>query len=310
MARAVAEAISDGENVVIEAGTGTGKTLAYLVPALLSGRRIVVSTGTRTLQDQLFHRDLPVLCGALGRPADTVLLKGRANYLCLHRLDMARQDEGVSTAQLARVERWAAATRSGDIAEMEGVGEDSPLWPRVTSTTDNCLGAQCDLYSSCFVVKARQAALEADIVVVNHHLLLADTVLKEEGFGELLPGCEAVIVDEAHQFPDIAQNFFNVSVSSRMLLSLADDLRSEALAAMPPAAEAQALHGSLGKSAADIRLALPRGEGNVPWEDYEGALDREIGDLVVTLDDAIDWLLPHAESHPGLRRCLERARAI
>lgn len=310
MARAVAAAISDGENVVVEAGTGTGKTLAYLVPALLSGRRVVVSTGTRTLQDQLFHRDLPVLCGALGRPADTVLLKGRANYLCLHRLDTARLDTAVSPAELASVERWAAGTRSGDIAELVGIGEDSPVWSRVTSTTENCLGAQCDLYSSCFVVRARQAALEADIVVVNHHLLLADTVLKEEGFGELLPGCEAVIVDEAHQFPDIAQGFFNVSVSSRMLLGLADDLRAEAVAAMPPATEVQALHAALGKCVADLRLALPRGEGNVDWNDYEARLDTGLGELVMALDDAIDWLLEHADGQQGLRRCLERCRDL
>ena len=308
MATAVSEAIRSGENLVVEAGTGTGKTLAYLIPALLSDRRVIVSTGTKTLQDQLFHRDLPNVCRAIGRPADTVLLKGRSNYLCLHRLETARFEDGADPTELAVIEAWAGVTRSGDIAEVEGIAEDAGIWPRVTSTVDNCLGAQCDFYSRCHVVAARQAAMEADIIVVNHHLLLADMVLKEEGFGELLPGVEAVIVDEAHQFPDIAQAFFNRSLSSRNLQSLADDLRAEAMREVPPAKEANALADRLLKTVADARLKLPRNGNNLPWEEVAAGLDPCVDELILVLDEVIDWLAAQNEDLPGLRKCLDRAR--
>ncbi|NND54476.1 MAG: ATP-dependent DNA helicase [Gammaproteobacteria bacterium] len=309
MATAVSEAIRGGENLVVEAGTGTGKTLAYLIPALLSDRRVIVSTGTKTLQDQLFHRDLPNVCRAIGRAADTVLLKGRSNYLCLHRLETARFEEGTVPAELAAIESWAGVTRSGDVAEVEGLAEDAGIWPRVTSTVENCLGAQCDFYSRCHVVAARQAAMEADVIVVNHHLLLADMVLKEEGFGELLPGAEAVIVDEAHQFPDIAQAFFNRTMSSRHLQSLADDLRAEALREVPPARKANELADGLLKLIADTRIALPRSGTNLPWDDVAGGLDPCVDQLILLLDDMIDWLAAQNEELPGLRKCLERARA-
>jgi ATP-dependent DNA helicase DinG len=236
MAEAIVQAIEDGANLVVEAGTGTGKTLAYLIPALLSGRRVILSTGTKTLQDQLFHRDLPMVTAALGRPAKIVQLKGRSNYLCLHRLRAAQEQppaQREQALQLKTLQTWSLATRTGDIVEVDGISEDSPVWPQVTSTQENCLGSQCELYDNCHVVIARQAAMAADIVVVNHHLLLADLVLKDEGFGELLPGCEAVIIDEAHQFPDIAQGFFNVTLGSRRLFELAGDLRAEALSTMP-----------------------------------------------------------------------------
>jgi len=308
MAASVAMAINARENLVVEAGTGTGKTLAYLIPALLSDRRVIVSTGTRTLQDQLFHRDLPNVCRAIGRAADTVLLKGRSNYLCLHRLENARFDEGTDLVALAAVESWALQTHQGDIAEVEGVPEDASIWPRVTSTLDNCLGAKCDFYSRCHVANARQAAMEADIIVVNHHLLLADMVLKEEGFGELLPGAEAVIVDEAHQFPDIAQAFFNRTLSSRNLQSLAEDLRTEVMRALPPAVEANELADRLLKSVADMRLSLPREGNNLPWGDVARKLDPGVDNLIIILDDVIDWLDAQSESLAGLRKCLERAR--
>ncbi len=308
MAVAVAEAIGSASELVVEAGTGTGKTLAYLVPALLTGRRVIISTGTKTLQDQLFHRDLPSVGGALGRPAVTVLLKGRSNYLCLHRLETAQFESSVVPADLAMVRRWRNQTASGDIAEVDTVPEDAPLWPKVTSTIDNCLGTQCDFYASCFVVKARQAALEADIVVVNHHLLLADLVLKEEGFGELLPGSEAVIVDEAHQFPDIAQSFFNRQISARVLRSLADDLRAEAMRELPPAKTANALADALLKTVADLRASLPREGSSLPWEEAAVPVERHVDELVARLDDCIDWLERQDEGLPGLERCLERAR--
>ena len=235
MAEQVAEAIAGREQLIIEAGTGTGKTFAYLVPALRSGRKVVISTGTKSLQDQLYHRDLPALCAALGRPVRIALLKGRANYLCRHRLELAEQQaysRGVSR-EVARaipaIRRWTITTSSGDLADAPGLGERHPAWPWVTSTRENCLGTECPQFDDCFVLAARREAQAADIVVVNHHLLMADLVLKEEGFGELLPGADAIVVDEAHQLPDVAAQFLGYAVSTRQLSTLARDLSGELL---------------------------------------------------------------------------------
>jgi ATP-dependent DNA helicase DinG len=222
MAEAVAEAIANRDKLVVEAGTGTGKTFAYLIPALMSGRKTIISTGTKALQDQLYHRDLPIVGKAMGRPVTTALLKGRANYLCLQRLDQAIDPESVLLEDLNEVREWRYRTISGDKAELIEVPEDSPIWPLVTSTAENCLGQKCPEYSRCHVVKARKAAQEADLVVVNHHLLLADLAMKEEGFVEFLPGAEAIILDEAHQVPDLAVQFFGVSLGSRELERLVD----------------------------------------------------------------------------------------
>ncbi|MCI0517691.1 MAG: ATP-dependent DNA helicase, partial [Woeseiaceae bacterium] len=228
MAEAVAEAIDGPGKLVVEAGTGTGKTFAYLLPALVSGRKTIISTGTKALQDQLYHRDLPLIAQAVGRPVTTALLKGRANYLCLHRVETAVVADGMA-ADMDAVRRWRHRTTSGDRAELTEVAEDSAVWPLVTSTTENCLGKQCEFYQDCHVVKARRAAQEADLVVVNHHLLLADLALKEEGFIEFLPGAEAVILDEAHQIPDLATQFFGISIGSRELERLVDELRAATL---------------------------------------------------------------------------------
>ena len=237
MAREVATALAERDTVIIEAGTGTGKTYAYLVPALLSGRRVIVSTGTRALQDQLYHRDLPSICAALGRPASVALLKGRANYLCRHRLTLATQQawsRGLRSEVarlLPRVESWSERTRRGDIGELAGIGENDPIWPWVTSTRENCLGATCPRVEECCVLDARREAQAADIVIVNHHLLMADLVLKEEGFGELLPGADAIVVDEAHQLPEIAAQFLGFSVGTRQMSALIRDVAGELLLA-------------------------------------------------------------------------------
>ena len=226
MTRAVAQTLRDGGCLVCEAGTGTGKTLAYLVPVLFSGRRVLISTGTRTLQDQLFERDLPVALIGIRSGRSSALLKGRANYLCLQRLQVALamgEDSREDADELARVADWARHTNTGDIAEVADVAEDSRLWRRVTSTVDNCLGQGCPQFEDCHVVAARRRAADADIVIVNHHLFLADIALKEEGFGELLPGADAVILDEAHQLPDIATAFFGQSLSTAQLLELVRD---------------------------------------------------------------------------------------
>jgi ATP-dependent DNA helicase DinG len=239
MASAVDHALRTRGRLVVEAGTGTGKTFAYLVPALLSGRRVVVSTGTRTLQDQLFARDLPTVAAALGRPVRIALLKGRANYLCLHRLELAEQQatmRGLArevALALPQVREWARFTKRGDVAEFAPLGESSPVWPWVTSTRDNCLGPECPAFERCHLVQARREAQAADVVVVNHHLLMADLVLKEAGFGDLLPSADAVVIDEAHQLPDVAAVFLGFVVSTRQLQALTRDLAAEMLNGAP-----------------------------------------------------------------------------
>ncbi|MCJ7453001.1 MAG: ATP-dependent DNA helicase [Steroidobacteraceae bacterium] len=237
MADHVSATMAGHDTLVVEAGTGTGKTFAYLVPALTSGRRVIISTGTRALQDQLYHRALPAVCGALGRPVRVALLKGRANYLCRHRLELAEQQaysrglrREVATA-IPKVRAWSHTTRSGDIAELSRLGEQDPVWPWVTSTRENCVGTECPKYDECFVLAARREAQAADIVVVNHYLLMADLVLKEEGFGDLLPGADAIVIDEAHQLPDVAAQFLGYSVSTRQLAAIAKDVAGELLLA-------------------------------------------------------------------------------
>ncbi|MEO5812233.1 MAG: ATP-dependent DNA helicase [Rhodanobacter sp.] len=231
MARAVQQAIAGRETLVAEAGTGTGKTFAYLVPALLSRERVIISTGTKTLQDQLFFRDLPRVRSVLGVRPKLALLKGRANYLCLYRLQQTVRDGGslnaTQTRQLAAIRAWSARTRRGERMELAEVPEDSPLWARVTSTAENCLGVECPFYADCHVFKARHEAQDADVVVVNHHLLFADLALKQSGFGEILPDAAAFILDEAHQIPELAGQFFSQSVSARQLTDLTQDTLTE-----------------------------------------------------------------------------------
>jgi ATP-dependent DNA helicase DinG len=230
MAGRVALALQNRAPLVVEAGTGTGKTFAYLVPALLSGRRVLISTGTRTLQDQLFNKDLPLVAAAIGVPARVALLKGRSNYLCHYRFQQLagqRSLAGTRDRTLARVERWSKSTRSGDLSEVPDLGDAHPLWPQVTSTRDNCLGAKCAEVARCHVFEARRRAVEADVVIVNHHLLLADLALKEDGFGDLLGAADAVILDEAHQIPDLATQFFGTRLGSRQVELLVRDARVE-----------------------------------------------------------------------------------
>ena len=228
MAEAVAEVMEDGGMLVVEAGTGVGKTYAYLVPTLLSGKRALISTATKALQDQLFGRDIPQLRELLGLPVRVALLKGRSSYLCLHRLESARQDwrldEGQALLHLARVENWAHSTRSGDMAEVEALDDASPLMPLVTSTRDNCLGARCSQASSCFVNQARREALGADVVVVNHHLFFADLNVRESGVAELLPSVHAVVFDEAHQLNEIGVQFLGRQLGTGQLSGIARDM--------------------------------------------------------------------------------------
>ena len=277
MAEAVAAAIAGSERLVVEAGTGTGKTFAYLVPALLSGRKTIISTGTKALQDQLYHRDLPLVCKSVGRPVTTALLKGRANYLCVHRLEQVIEPAATIVDDLHEVRAWRHRTTSGDKAELIDVPEDSPVWPLVTSTADNCLGQQCPEYSKCHVVKARKAAQEADLVVVNHHLLLADLAMKEEGFVEFLPGAEAIIIDEAHQVPDLAVQFFGVALGSREIERVLEELRTATLPFSD--AELNRRVDQLQTALRVLRADAPRKEGRY-----------ELGEVINDIRDALDTL--------------------
>ncbi|MBT8040099.1 MAG: ATP-dependent DNA helicase [Xanthomonadales bacterium] len=231
MAEAVEDAIAGGASLVVEAGTGIGKTLAYLVPALLSGEKVIVSTGTKTLQDQLYFRDLPLVRDALESSATTALLKGRGNYLCLHRMHTANTEGRLpsreAVQELQAVRDWSAKTRDGDLSIAGMVSDESGLMPLVTSTADNCLGSECPEFDRCFVAHARREAQEADIVVVNHHLLFADMAIKQSGFGEVLPGAGAFIVDEAHQAPETASRFFSTTLSARQVQDLCRDFLAE-----------------------------------------------------------------------------------
>jgi len=316
MAEAVAAAIDARECLVVEAGTGTGKTFAYLLPALLSGLKVIVSTGTRHLQDQLYGKDLPLLRAAFNLPARVALLKGRANYLCWHRLDTAAGDgRKLSRRQLQELQQvrdWSGRTHSGDIAELGLVAEDSAIWPRVTSTVENCVGQECEYFQSCFVVRARRAALEADMVVINHHLLFADMMLREEGFGELLPGADAFIIDEAHQLPEVASLFFGTTLSSHQLRDLARDVRTEHLREagdmqdLPDAAE------ELEQLVPRLRLALGQGERRAPWAAVAQSAELQalLQQLAIVLQQLVEWLEYAAERGKGLDSCRQRARLL
>jgi ATP-dependent DNA helicase DinG len=231
MAEAVERSLARCDTLVVEAGTGIGKTLAYLVPVLLSGERSIISTGTKTLQDQLFFRDLPLVRETLGLSVRPALLKGRANYLCLHRMQLARTEGRIpsreAVAELERLFDWSARTEDGDLSITGLVTEESGLLPLVTSTAENCLGSECPQFEDCFVARARREAQQADVVVVNHHLLFADMAIKQSGFGEVLPGASAFIIDEAHQAPETASRFFSLSLSSRQVEDLCRDFLAE-----------------------------------------------------------------------------------
>ncbi len=316
MATAVADALAGKQTLVAEAGTGTGKTFAYLVPALMSGQKVIISTGTKNLQDQLFHKDLPLVRKALGLPVDVALLKGRANYLCPHRMELALSEGRFLSrshiADLQSVREWASRTRSGDIAELSELAEDSPVWSQVTSTADNCLGAECDYIEECYLAVARRRAQEADVLVVNHHLLFADMALKDEGFGELLPGANAFILDEAHQLPDTASNFFGTTVSANQLLELARDSIAEDLREAGESRQLQVLAEKLEKTVRDMRLVFGQEQRRGPWRELggEGEMPAAIVNVSEALDNLLESLQPLAVRGKGLEGCLERAELL
>jgi ATP-dependent DNA helicase DinG len=313
MARAIQQAMERTGVLVAEAGTGTGKTFAYLVPALLAGGKVIVSTGTKTLQDQLFDRDLPAVRSALATGASIALLKGRANYVCLYRLRRAAEqgqfESREQISQLRIIQRFAAVSATGDRADLADVPEDAPVWAHATSTRDNCLGQGCPDYGDCFVMRARRNALAADVVVINHHLFFADVVLRDEGVSELLPACNTVVFDEAHQLPETARLFFGESVSSAQLLDLARDTRAELRSAGGAAPEAERLATRLDKSARDLRLAFGEAPARLAWQQAlrASAFAESLEKLQRALRDLRKLLEAHAERSEGLEHCARRA---
>lgn len=312
-AQAVLGAIESAGILIAEAGTGTGKTFAYLAPALVAGGRVIVSTGTKTLQDQLFHRDLPLVREAMGVPAKIALLKGRANYVCLHHLEESAAEGTFASREEARdihaIARFAGRTDTGDKAECLQVPELSGAWARATSTRENCLGSKCRHYEDCFVMKARKAASDADLVVVNHHLFFADVVLRDEGVTDLLPSANTVIFDEAHHLPDLARLFFGQSVSTAQVVELARDARGAQIlhAKETPAIGEAALAAD--RAARDVRIALGTGTGRYASAqlDANAELARALDALDERLGALGEILAAHAERADELRNAHARA---
>ncbi|MDW7535048.1 MAG: ATP-dependent DNA helicase [Candidatus Nitrotoga sp.] len=316
MAQAIAQAITENKQLIVEAGTGTGKTFAYLVPAILKGGKVIISTGTKNLQDQLFQRDLPTVRDALKAPVSIALLKGRSNYVCHNHLERTQSEGRFTTREdarhLAKIVKYAKTTQSGDKSGVSNVPENAPIWMQVTSTRENCLGQECPHHKDCFVLKARKDAMGADLVVVNHHLFFADVMLRDEGLAELLPACNTVIFDEAHQLPETASLFFGDNISTSQVIELARDARLEAaisandFAALPIATDA------LDKAARDVRLIFKQAEGRMNantvedlpgWADAMTALSDKLG-LANSL------LEKQAERSEGLENCWQRGQIL
>jgi ATP-dependent DNA helicase DinG len=319
MALAVARTIEDGGVLVVEAGTGVGKTFSYLVPALLSGERMLLSTATKTLQDQLFGRDLPRLVQALGLPVRTALLKGRGSYLCLHRMELARSEgslpDRTSVRALAKVEQWSQVTRTGDLAELEGLDERSPILPLVTSTRDNCLGSQCPKFRACHVNLARREALAADVVVVNHHLFFADLAVRESGMAELLPSVRVAIFDEAHQLNETGVQFLGAQLTTGQIIDFARDMLAAGLQLARGLVDWQLVVSKVEKAARDLRLVVGRtGQGaKLRWtgaapENIDaGAWSQALEDVHQACEQAMVALDTVSELAPDFVRLHERA---
>ncbi|GAB4268987.1 MAG: ATP-dependent DNA helicase [Methylomicrobium sp.] len=316
MAGEVGEAIEHQRHLIAEAGTGTGKTFAYLVPALLSGKKTIVSTGTKNLQDQLFNNDIPVLRKAMSVPFASALLKGRSNYLCLYRLGQALNStlgfNEANAVPLKKIKAWANRTQSGDIAEMPDVPESDPVWFQATSTADNCLGQDCPDYEQCFLVKARKKAQEADVLIINHHLLCADWSIREIGFGELLPDAEVVIIDEAHQLADTASNFLGITVGARQLTDLADDTLLEYFSDATDMPELRTACEDLQRQVKDVRLAFGIELKKGDWNEIETnpTIVSGLADIRQQLQRLTMQLELASVKTKGLESCFKRAEEL
>lgn len=309
MAQAVTEAIDSQTQLVVEAGTGTGKTFAYLVPALRSGKKVILSTGSKALQDQLFNRDLPTVAKALKSTLRLALLKGRSNYLCLERFEQQSFAAGELTdsqkKDLVILRSWVSQTDDGDTSTCSRVSEDSTIWSLVTSNNDNCLGSDCPNYKECFVVKARKRAMDADIIVVNHHLFLADVVVKETGFGELIPESDVVIFDEAHQLPDIASQYFGQQLTSRQLLDLAKDISIAYRTEVRDMEQLQKAADRLTQSTLDLRILL--GDLNLKGNLRDAINHPTIAKAIVLMEDALTLCYDVAKVALGRSTMLDAA---
>jgi ATP-dependent DNA helicase DinG len=312
MASKVSESIKKQHSLVVEAGTGTGKTFAYLVPALRSDKKVILSTGSKNLQEQLFSKDLPIIKKALNYSGKITLLKGRSNYLCLERLyhqyAAAGDLDKDLRVDLARVKNWSIKTKDGDISKCTTVTEDNPIWPILTSTNDNCLGSDCEHYNDCYVVKARKRALNADIVVVNHHLFLADVVVKDSGFGELIPKADVMIFDEAHQLPDLACHYFGQQLSSRQLFDLPKEINLCYRTEVKDMSQLQQCADKLQKCTQDLRIAINQQspKGNLRFLFNQEAIKKELTYLLDALSFCHEVLLLAVGRSSTLDNCLER----
>lgn len=311
MAEKVAEALADGETLIAEAGTGTGKTFAYLAPAMLSGQKIFISTGTKNLQDQLFKKDLPKLREVLSVPLKAALLKGRSNYLCHYRLGLAEGEPASQLQQhtLQQLREWLGKTQSGDLSEADLLEEQSALWPKVTSTVDNCLGQQCPDYDECFIVEARRKAQEADIVIINHHLLMSDMALKASGQGEVLPDADAFIIDEAHQLPAIASQFLGHRISSHQLQELIRDSIREMELEASDMGEIRDAAEKMDSRLHQLKMGLGDNEQRLPWHQclkrFPGVREQ-LEVLIGSLENLAETLEPASERSRGLEQCYQR----
>ena len=321
LSAAIRDTVADGGVLVAEAGTGTGKTWAYLVPAFLSGDKVLISTGTRTLQDQLFRRDIPRLREALALSVDVALLKGRGNYVCHYHLERLEQDErGLKSreeiAQLRQIRQFTQLSPTGDKAELPAVPETADIWNRVTSTRENCLGQECPFVRDCFLLKARRHAQEADVVVVNHALFMADLALREEGIPDLLPETRLVVFDEAHQLPETATRFLGQSVSLHQLLDLARQTEAAGLAQAREAVRWSEHCQALESAVRELRLVsapvgrMPGGRATFDQIPEPEAFDAALGALVGALDILAEALGTQEERHPDLAAAARTARTL
>ncbi len=316
MALAIADAIKHGKQLIAEAGTGTGKTFAYLIPALLSGGKVIVSTGTKTLQDQLYNRDLPAVRDALKVPVTVSMLKGRANYVCHFHLERSSNEGRFISREDAKyvhiIRNFAENSSTGDKSELVEVPENATIWPAVTSTRDNCMGQECAYYKDCFVMEARKRALAADVVVVNHHLFFADVMLRDEGVTELLPSANTIIFDEAHQLPEVAGLFFGEDVSTSQLLELARDSEAEYLTTAKDCPALQETANRLDKAVRDFRLVFAFEGARMPVQkalalkNFGSAFEE----MQARLQELAAVLESQAARDPALENCWQRATAL
>lgn len=313
MALEVEQAVEKQSTLIVEAGTGTGKTFAYLIPALLSEKKVIISTGTKNLQEQLFHKDIPLIKKALATNAQMALLKGRSNYLCLQRLEEYQSSRGQLDAQtlndFVSVRTWANSTRTGDIGEIETITEDSSVFPYVTSTVDNCLARDCPHYEDCYLIKARQKAIEADVVVVNHHLFFADMALKDTGFGELIPKADVMVFDEAHQIADIASEYFGEAFSTKQVIDLCSDVLQCYRTTMTDVKQLGKAAEKLQRACQDFRLHFNHDPERGNWRDKARIKAVKFGfqSIKEDLDFLYQVLKLNVSRNEVIDNCFERA---